>query len=323
MRQSLYNLCCLALLLIPLSAANGLTVHLQGASTGELPEILYQVGSGSPLELVLELANESSADSPPVLTWQIGLALNKSDDAIGDLTFDEPVSAPEGSLFGAVPGPQLLNELPAADVLVTDFDTSPEFAGVVISGLTSVPIVELSLSWSNDIDGTFTLSMLPFDAEEVDHPSYWLNASTSETTAFVNPLAVSGRVELAKIHMIGSSLAGDYNGDHAVDAADYTVWRDGLGSTFTADDYEVWKLHFGEDMISAMSVMPVPEPAALILVCMICPFVTARRRRRPVRSHGRKARPYSEHAGLRAGVAVRAGLLRLDRQRRESTKQSR
>jgi hypothetical protein len=52
---------------------------------------------------------------------------------------------------------------------------------------------------------------------------------------------------------------GDYNGDHVVNAADYTVWRDHLGQTVTpfsgADgdgsgvidqgDYTFWKNHFG------------------------------------------------------------------------------
>ena len=50
---------------------------------------------------------------------------------------------------------------------------------------------------------------------------------------------------------------GDYNGNGIVDAADYTVWRDTLGSTtaLAADgsgnlvvdqaDYGVWKTNFG------------------------------------------------------------------------------
>jgi dienelactone hydrolase len=42
-----------------------------------------------------------------------------------------------------------------------------------------------------------------------------------------------------------SLLDGDYNGDGTVDTADYTVWRDGLGTTFTQADYDVWKDNFG------------------------------------------------------------------------------
>jgi len=39
--------------------------------------------------------------------------------------------------------------------------------------------------------------------------------------------------------------AGDYNGDQKVDAADYTVWRDGLGTTYTQADYNVWRDNYG------------------------------------------------------------------------------
>ncbi|QDU88030.1 hypothetical protein Pla175_14000 [Pirellulimonas nuda] len=41
------------------------------------------------------------------------------------------------------------------------------------------------------------------------------------------------------------ALAGDYNSDGAVDTADYTVWRDGLGTTFVQSDYDAWKNNFG------------------------------------------------------------------------------
>ncbi len=57
------------------------------------------------------------------------------------------------------------------------------------------------------------------------------------------------------------SLPGDYNRDHVVNAADYTVWRNSSGQTgllfysgadgngdgqITAADYELWKNHFGQ-----------------------------------------------------------------------------
>ena len=41
-------------------------------------------------------------------------------------------------------------------------------------------------------------------------------------------------------------LTGDFNGDGTVDAADYTVWRDGLGTVYTEADYDVWRQHFGQ-----------------------------------------------------------------------------
>jgi len=68
-------------------------------------------------------------------------------------------------------------------------------------------------------------------------------------------------------------LDGDYNADGAVDAADYTVWRDGLGSIYTPADYEVWKAHFGQSAGSgslafSASHAAVPEPTSLWLMCV-------------------------------------------------------
>jgi hypothetical protein len=85
-------------------------------------------------------------------------------------------------------------------------------------------------------------------------------------------------------------LAGDYNDDGFVDAADYTVWRnhvgdetedaisnngDGIGGIDT-DDYLWWKQHYGDGGMGVggggLSSQVVPEPASavLLLVALIC-----------------------------------------------------
>ncbi|MGL4514403.1 MAG: PEP-CTERM sorting domain-containing protein [Lacipirellulaceae bacterium] len=80
------------------------------------------------------------------------------------------------------------------------------------------------------------------------------------------------------------SLPGDFNGDGLVNAADYTVWRDGgvllnetnsIGVTDTAD-YEVWVANYGASA-SMSSASAVPEPAAALLLLL---GVVALRRRR-------------------------------------------
>ncbi|TWT93384.1 hypothetical protein Pla108_38780 [Botrimarina colliarenosi] len=77
------------------------------------------------------------------------------------------------------------------------------------------------------------------------------------------------------------ALEGDYNGDGLVNAADYTVWRDTLGSTtdLRADgngnlivdgpagagsDYEVWTSNYGAGASSGASVA-IPEPTSILL----------------------------------------------------------
>ena len=60
------------------------------------------------------------------------------------------------------------------------------------------------------------------------------------------------------------ALPGDFNADGSVDAADYTVWRNRLGSAFTAEDYQDWRANFGEtiEVGSGSYRTPVPEPSS-------------------------------------------------------------
>ncbi len=84
-------------------------------------------------------------------------------------------------------------------------------------------------------------------------------------------------------YVTGVSLAGDYNGDGRVDAADYTVWRDNLGagdeSAFAAgtgngngidgSDYTVWRSNFGNTTGSgSLAAAPVPEPSSIATVLL-------------------------------------------------------
>ena len=87
------------------------------------------------------------------------------------------------------------------------------------------------------------------------------------------------------------ALPGDYNDDHIVDAADYTVWRKNLGGVASLpnddtagvglDDYDRWRHNFGNSSISgsgSFSFGSVPEPSSashlllafLALACHAC-----------------------------------------------------
>ena len=72
-------------------------------------------------------------------------------------------------------------------------------------------------------------------------------------------------------------LAGDYNDDGVVDAADYVVWRDALGSATSLvndatpgvdeGDYVVWRENFGATLgAGAFENVAVPEPSVLVLL---------------------------------------------------------
>lgn len=76
-------------------------------------------------------------------------------------------------------------------------------------------------------------------------------------------------------------LVGDYNADGSVNVADYTVWRDTLGSTtdlrangddsnsvIDAADYGLWKQHFGTNAASSAAV-PEPVGVSLALIALL------------------------------------------------------
>ncbi|TWT97651.1 hypothetical protein Pla108_18030 [Botrimarina colliarenosi] len=75
---------------------------------------------------------------------------------------------------------------------------------------------------------------------------------------------------------VAVGLAGDFNGDGAVDAADYTVWRDGLGSVYSAQDYYLWAANYGATA-AANPGTSVPEPAALVGAVLMGLLSTLRR----------------------------------------------
>lgn len=103
-------------------------------------------------------------------------------------------------------------------------------------------------------------------------------------STFFGPFA-GGQVLLDNVKLLSNlPVAGDYNGDEVVNAADYTIWRDSLGAevdpfsgadgdgngVVTNGDFEVWRSAFQSAMAGSAAgdfAEPVPEPhlAALVL----------------------------------------------------------
>jgi autotransporter-associated beta strand protein len=115
------------------------------------------------------------------------------------------------------------------------------------------------LDWST-LNGTFSSLQLPALAGGLN----W-NTSQLYTTG---TLTIGG-------------VAGDYNHNGTVDAADYTLWRDTLGSTtnLAADgngngvidsgDYGVWKANYGNHPgAGAGANTAVPEPSTLVMLIL-------------------------------------------------------
>jgi mannan endo-1,4-beta-mannosidase len=94
-------------------------------------------------------------------------------------------------------------------------------------------------------------------------------------------------------------IAGDYNRDGTVDAADFAAWRKSLGQSgfgLAADgnfdqqvdeaDYQLWRMHFGMaggrgSSGSTSPLVQVPEPAVgAVAFGLVCIWQAARRRKR-------------------------------------------
>src|SRR5262249_42190168 len=99
--------------------------------------------------------------------------------------------------------------------------------------------------------------------------------TTARNANFAISYTTTGAVDPGRFVSLAPLLLGDYNGDGTVDASDYTVWRNSLGSTanLAADgnsngvidngDFDVWRAHFGDTagrVSGAVRGAAVPEP---------------------------------------------------------------
>jgi len=275
--------CSVALLLVGIAEpVFALTVRLDTSAIGTPPQIEYTAGSGSPAEFTLQLVNEEAFETPPIILWQLGLAIVEAGATTGQVKFSS-VAAPADPLFGTFPGPGPPIVNPVGNVVVSDVDISNE--GVVISADGTRNILQISLSMSANAEGLFALTMSGFDAAMPDQSSYWLPADEGALPLpFDNAPTQMGSedIVLATLLVTQPSLFGDYNSNGTVDAADYTVWRDHFGQLIALDnenpdamtlgevddeDYNFWKFHFGESTHhGTASHSAIPEPASLILL---------------------------------------------------------
>jgi hypothetical protein len=130
-------------------------------------------------------------------------------------------------------------------------------------------------------------------------PLATLNATDATYTSGVNALLVYDSSSAATANHTPSATfdnyasdannvtvpPGDFNRNGKVDAADYVVWRKGLGTTYIQSDYDVWRTHYGQaagsgagagsGVVGAASA--VPEPAALATVIAAMLLLCARR----------------------------------------------
>lgn len=121
------------------------------------------------------------------------------------------------------------------------------------------------------LDATITYEIAPsltapFNNLRIGSPS---GVSNSKDVVVDNVL-------LELINVVTPPNVADFNHNGVVDAADYTVWRDGLeGPNFKKSDYTLWKRNFGATGGSgALAVVPEPCAWMLALFAFVAPLTT-------------------------------------------------
>jgi hypothetical protein len=95
-----------------------------------------------------------------------------------------------------------------------------------------------------------------------------VRAKAGATMMFNNaaiPGSQSAFFDDLSLMLADTGLAGDFNGDGSVDAADYVVWRKTDGSQ---DGYNAWRTNFGRTSGggAALGASAVPEPTCMLLI---------------------------------------------------------
>lgn len=159
------------------------------------------------------------------------------------------------------------------------------------------PPTSFEVTMEVDADGVATPFSFTVDTETPADPgwqrqSWELNSFDTELLlqflSTTHPLYPGELIDFGPIidnvSLVEVGVAGDYNGDGSVDAADYSVWRDTFGATdlvaftgadgngdgeVTIDDYDVWHDNYGAQFgASAADAVAIPEPSNALLIAM-------------------------------------------------------
>jgi hypothetical protein len=181
--------------------------------------------------------------------------------------------------IGNSPGVITLEDVFVADNTTFDFSiqgTDPsEYDRLILTGdvtLAGMLDVELMNSFNPQIGDTFDI--LDFNTASGSFSEMNLPELGGGLLWDTSQLLVDGTLYIP--------LAGDFNNDGTVDAADYTRWKDNLGlassalngngsgaATVVQADYLLWKTNFGLSAATGSEgTAAVPEPTTLLLALL-------------------------------------------------------
>lgn len=174
-----------------------------------------------------------------------------------------------------------------ASLSLDGYKISSESGALTTGGWTSLE-TQASADWFEAEESSMTLAELLPEGDEVLGANQGYNLGALFSTSGEQDLVVEYLQDGANVLQAGQVLydllpdlpdahLGDYNGDGTVDAADYTVWRDSLGSSgaglaadgdgnnvIDTNDYSIWRANYGNSS-GAGSVSSVPEASTGVL----------------------------------------------------------
>ena len=133
------------------------------------------------------------------------------------------------------------------------------------------------VEWDLDGNGLYDTSPTTSKTFVASYPT------PGDYKVFARLTDTAGAVAVSAPLVLHVSLPGDYNGNGFVDAADYVLWRKGLGTTYTQADYGVWRSHLGQSAgsgLGAIAGAAVPEPEIVVMLMFAVAGWRPSRRRR-------------------------------------------
>jgi len=230
--------------LLPNTANQVISIQVTGGESIAGEDFYTQIGDGGSFL--------GGTDTKPAFT---------NVDVLGGTIFSPSNNGAYGDPNGTPPGSN------AAHPLVWVDGTTTLSGSLPANGL----LATLTLDTTGLNSGTFPLRL------SVDGALGPFDTTLWNAVGEAVPLSVTEGTLIVAIPIVG-----DYNRNGAVDAADYTVWRDSLGQTggnlpadgngdthVDAVDYGIWKQHFGEALGGGSAAIAVPEPSTGLLLVMM------------------------------------------------------